>query len=77
VAAPCYVERRAPAGDLPLTPRATRALEAALNEAVELEHERAGPEHILLSLVMDPTSLAARLLGEFEVGPATSGPRCS
>ena len=61
-------------GELPLTPRATRALEGAANEAVELEHERAGPEHILLSLVMDPTSLAARLLREFEVGPGDIRP---
>ncbi len=41
---------------------------------MELEYERAGPEHLLLSLVMDPTSLAARLLREFEVSPGDVRP---
>jgi len=47
---------------IPLTPRAKKALELSLREAVELHHNYIGAEHILLGLVRESSGLAARIL---------------
>jgi hypothetical protein len=47
---------------LPLTPRAKRVLEHSLREALDLQHNYIGTEHILLGLVRERSGLAARVL---------------
>jgi len=47
---------------LPFTPRAKRVLEHSLREALDLQHNHIGTEHILLGLVRERSGLAARLL---------------
>jgi ATP-dependent Clp protease ATP-binding subunit ClpC len=49
-------------GQIPFTPRAKTALEVALRAALGLHHEYIGTEHILLALVDDPATVAARVL---------------
>jgi ATP-dependent Clp protease ATP-binding subunit ClpC len=49
-------------GQMPFTPRAKRALELALREAIALQHNYIGTEHILLALARTPDSAAARVL---------------
>jgi prophage maintenance system killer protein len=51
-----------PTGHIPFTPRAKKALELALREAVALGHTYVGPEHVLLSLLSDEHGIAARIL---------------
>ena len=45
-----------------LTERATRALRWAWEEALERRHDRLGQEHLLLGLLREPDSVAARVL---------------
>ena len=52
---------------LPFTPRAKRALEHALRESLAREDDVIGPEHILLGLLAEPDSGAARILRDFDV----------
>jgi hypothetical protein len=47
---------------LPFTPRAKRVLEHSLREALDLQHNHIGTEHILLGLVRERSGLAARVL---------------
>ncbi len=47
---------------LPFTPRAKRVLEHSLREALDLEDNYIGTEHILLGLLKERSGLAARLL---------------
>jgi hypothetical protein len=47
---------------LPLTPAAKRALEAARQEAATLQHASIGPEDMLLGLLRDPEGSAAQAL---------------
>jgi ATP-dependent Clp protease ATP-binding subunit ClpC len=47
---------------LPFTPRAKSVLEHSLREALDLQHNHIGTEHILLGLVRERSGLAARLL---------------
>jgi ATP-dependent Clp protease ATP-binding subunit ClpC len=47
---------------LPFTPRAKRVLEHSLREALDLEDNYIGTEHILLGLLRERAGLAARLL---------------
>lgn len=54
--------RGARGGFRPLTPRAKRALELALREALALGDRQIGSEHILLGLTADPASAAAAAL---------------
>jgi hypothetical protein len=62
-----------PRGDEPLldnplyTPRASMALQGALGEALRLGHNYIGTEHILLGLLRDHDSVAARTLRELDV----------
>ncbi|HEV3364928.1 MAG TPA: Clp protease N-terminal domain-containing protein [Acidimicrobiia bacterium] len=54
--------------DNPLyTPRASLALQAALDEALRLGHNYIGTEHILLGLLKDRDGLAARTLNDLGV----------
>ena len=52
-------------GQIPFTPRATKALELALREALSLGHNYIGTEHILLGLARDEDGVAARILLDF------------
>jgi ATP-dependent Clp protease ATP-binding subunit ClpC len=48
--------------EIPFTPEAKRALEAAATEADRLLHGYIGTEHLLLGLLSDDTTVAGRLL---------------
>lgn len=50
-------------GHIPFTPGSKKTLELALREAVHLGSSSIGTEHILLALVRDDRSAAARILG--------------
>ena len=51
---------------IPFTPRAKEVLELALREALSLGHNYSGTEHILLALVRQNESVAARILLDFD-----------
>ena len=59
-----------PAGQIPFTPRAKKALERSLREALALNHKYIGTEHVLLGVVHEENSVAARIL--VEVGASAS-----
>ncbi len=54
--------QRAPSGHIPFTPRAKKVLELALREALQLDHNYIGTEHILLGLTREGEGVAARVL---------------
>ncbi|MFC1683473.1 ATP-dependent Clp protease ATP-binding subunit, partial [Candidatus Zixiibacteriota bacterium] len=54
-------------GQLPLTPRAKRALEQASQEARTLRSKQVGTEHLLLALLSDAKGVAAQVLNGYEV----------
>ncbi len=47
---------------LPQTPRAKMAIEYALEEAMELNHNYLGTEHIILGLLRESEGIAAQVL---------------
>ena len=51
-----------PTGHIPFTPRAKKVLELALREALQLQHNYIGTEHILLGLVREGEGVAAQIL---------------
>ncbi len=51
-----------PSGRVPFTVRAKKLLELSLREALQRGHNYIGTEHILLGLVREPESVAARVL---------------
>lgn len=51
-----------PTGDISFTPRAVTALTGAVTTAIEMNHNYVGTEHLVLALMRDPDSLAARIL---------------
>ena len=53
----------------PFTPRSKKVLELALREAMRLEHNYIGTEHILLGLVRENEGVAARVLSDLGVSP--------
>jgi uncharacterized damage-inducible protein DinB len=56
----------ASAGDeLGLTQHSKRVIELAVNEAHQLNHHRIGTEHLLLGILRDESSVAARVLQNF------------
>jgi ATP-dependent Clp protease ATP-binding subunit ClpA len=57
------------AGHTRLCPRAKRALERALREALALGHRHIGTEHVLLGLARDPASGAALALRRCGTSP--------
>ena len=52
----------APSGHIPFTPRAKKTLELALREALQLQHNYIGTEHILLGLIREGEGVAAQIL---------------
>jgi ATP-dependent Clp protease ATP-binding subunit ClpC len=64
------VEREVPRGTSPtvgslqFTPRAKQALEDALRESLQLGHNYIGTEHVLLGLLRNDESMAAKVLNE-------------
>jgi ATP-dependent Clp protease ATP-binding subunit ClpA len=48
----------------PFTPRAKKALELSLREALQLDNNYIGTEHLLLGLVREGNGVAAQILGE-------------
>jgi ATP-dependent Clp protease ATP-binding subunit ClpA len=54
--------KRAPSGHIPFTPRAKKVLELSLREALQLNHNYIGTEHILLGLVGEGEGVAAQVL---------------
>ncbi len=53
-------------GQIPFTPRAKKVLELALREAMSLDHDYIGTEHILLGLARENEGVAARVLLDFD-----------
>ena len=49
-------------GHIPVTPRAKKVLELSLREALQLNHNYIGTEHILLGLLREGEGIAARVL---------------
>ena len=49
-------------GMIPFTPPAKKSLELALRESLELGHTYVGTEHLLLALMHEDESVAARIL---------------
>jgi ATP-dependent Clp protease ATP-binding subunit ClpC len=49
-------------GQIPFTPRAKKALERSLREALAMNHKHIGTEHVLLGVVGDEDAVAARIL---------------
>jgi dihydroneopterin aldolase len=58
-----------PGPQVPFTPRSKKVLELALREAMHLEHNYIGTEHILLGLVRESEGVAARVLSDLGVSP--------
>jgi ATP-dependent Clp protease ATP-binding subunit ClpA len=52
----------APSGHIPFTPRAKKTLELALREALQLQHNYIGTEHILLGLIREGDGVAAQIM---------------
>ncbi len=57
-------------GSPPFTPRAKKALEMALREALQLGHSYIGTEHLLLGLCREGEGVAIQVLKSFGVNPA-------
>src|SRR5881398_3693060 len=57
---------KAASGMIPFTPRAKKALELALREALRLGCNDIGTEHILLGLLREDEGVAARILLDFD-----------
>jgi ATP-dependent Clp protease ATP-binding subunit ClpC len=57
------------AGQIPFTPSAKKVLELALREALSLDHDYIGTEHILLGLVRQNEGASARILLDFKADP--------
>ncbi len=56
------VGKHSQSGHIPFTPRAKKALELSLREALLLGHDYIGTEHILLGLVREGDGVAAQVL---------------
>ncbi|MFV0430300.1 MAG: ATP-dependent Clp protease ATP-binding subunit [Arachnia sp.] len=54
--------QQAPTGHIPFTPRAKRVLELSLREALQMNHNYIGTEHILLGLIREGEGVAAQAL---------------
>ncbi|MFC1668198.1 ATP-dependent Clp protease ATP-binding subunit [Chlamydiota bacterium] len=54
-------------GDIPLTARAKRVIELALDEAKRLNHTYVGTEHLLLGLLREGEGVAAKILESLNV----------
>jgi len=54
---------------IPFSPRAKKALEQALREAVRLRHNYIGTEHVLLGILGNEDGTAVRMLARLGVSP--------
>ena len=54
--------QQVPKGHIPFTPRAKRVLELSLREALQMNHNYIGTEHILLGLIREGEGVAAQAL---------------
>jgi ATP-dependent Clp protease ATP-binding subunit ClpA len=63
--------KRSPQGEIAFSREANKALELALRESLSIGHNYIGTEHILLGLVRDEQSVAARILLTFDVDAET------
>jgi ATP-dependent Clp protease ATP-binding subunit ClpA len=66
---------KAPSGHIPFTPRAKKTLELSLREALQLQHDHIGTEHLLLGLLKEAErdkdqGVAARVLQRHAPLPA-------
>jgi prophage maintenance system killer protein len=59
-----------PTGHIPFTPRAKKALELSLREALQLGHNYIGTEHLLLGLIREGEGVAAQVLARFDADHA-------
>jgi ATP-dependent Clp protease ATP-binding subunit ClpC len=57
-------------GDLPLTQQCRRVLENAAKEAAKLKQDQIRPEHLLLGILSEESSIAAGVLRESGIGSA-------
>ncbi|MGH3764443.1 MAG: Clp protease N-terminal domain-containing protein [Pseudonocardiaceae bacterium] len=53
-----------PSGHIPFTPRCKKVLELSLREALRLNHDHIGPEHLLLGILREGGGVAVQLLAE-------------
>ena len=53
-----------PSGHIPFTPRAKKTLELSLREALQLNHNYIGTEHLLLGLIKEGDGVAAQVLSK-------------
>jgi ATP-dependent Clp protease ATP-binding subunit ClpA len=51
-----------PTGHIPFTPRAKKVLELALREALQLNHDYIGTEHVLLGVIREGDGVGAQIL---------------
>jgi hypothetical protein len=58
-----------PSAQIPFTPRAKKVLELALREALRLNHNHIGTEHILLGLLAEGEGLATETLVQLGLDP--------
>ena len=54
-------------GEIGLTPRSKKALEAAIDESRRLKSDQVGTEHLLLGLIRDPESIGCGVLDALHV----------
>jgi excisionase family DNA binding protein len=54
-------------GEVPLTPRAKKVIELAVDEALRLNHRFIGTEHLLLGLIREGEGIGARVLRDLGV----------
>jgi ATP-dependent Clp protease ATP-binding subunit ClpC len=54
--------QRAPISHIPFTPRAKKVLELSFREALQLNHDYIGTEHLLLGLIGEGEGVAAQVL---------------
>src|SRR6201997_4508725 len=57
--------KAAPSGHIPFTPRAKKVLELALREALQLQHNYIGTEHILLGLIREGEGVAVEVMQKY------------
>jgi ATP-dependent Clp protease ATP-binding subunit ClpA len=54
-----------PSGHIPFTPRAKKTLELALREALQLQHNYIGTEHILLGVIREGDGVGAEIIKRY------------
>ncbi|GLW07451.1 hypothetical protein Misp01_25810 [Microtetraspora sp. NBRC 13810] len=63
--------RRSPTGHIPFNPRAKKALELSLREALRLKHKHIADGHILLGILREGEGLAMKIIVEKGIAPET------